>query len=138
MQGLSIDSLAIGQSAYFSRTISESDVYLFAGITGNESPAHIDEAYAAGTFYKTRIAHGMLTAGLISSVLEMQLPGPGTVQLSQTLSFLTPVRFGDTVTAYAEVREIDREGNRAVLKTWCLNQVGSVVVTGEALVIPPK
>ncbi len=138
MQGLPIDLLSIGQAASFSKTISESDVYLFSGVTGNVSPAHIDEAYAGRTFYKTRIAHGMLTAGLISSVLEMQLPGPGTVQLTQTLSFLTPVRFGDTVTAFVEVREIDREGNRAVLKTWCVNQAGSVVVSGEALVMPPK
>ena len=84
----SIDQLSVGQAASFSKTVTESDIYLFAGVTGDVNPAHINEAYASKTFFKGRIAHGMLSAGFISAVLGMQLPGPGTIYLEQHLRFL--------------------------------------------------
>ena len=138
MAGKSIDQIKVGDAAEFSKTVTESDVYLYAGITGDLNPAHLNEAYAKGTFFKTRIAHGMLTAGFISSILGMQLPGPGTIYMRQALSFLAPVRFGDTITARAEVVELITEKNRVRLKTTCTNQDGVVVLDGEALVSPPK
>ena len=138
MAGKSIEQIRVGDAAEFAKTVTETDVYLYAGITGDLNPAHINEAYAKGTFFKSRIAHGMLTAGFISSILGMQLPGPGTIYMRQSLSFLAPVRFGDTITARAEVVEVIAEKNRVRLKTTCTNQDGIVVVDGEALVSPPK
>lgn len=138
MKGISIDCLAVGQSASFTKTISESDVYLFAGVTGDVNPAHINESYAAGTPFKTRIAHGMLSAGLISAVIGTQLPGPGTIYVSQQLKFTAPVHIGDTVTATATIKELLPERNRAMIETVCTNQDGTVVVQGEAVVMPPK
>jgi 3-hydroxybutyryl-CoA dehydratase len=138
MQGKSITELKVGDAAEFSKTISETDVYLYAGVSGDLNPAHINESYAQKTFFKTRIAHGMLSAGFISAVLGMQLPGPGTIYLRQELNFKAPVRIGDTVTARAEVIEIIQEKNRVRLKTTCINQEGTVVLDGEALVSPPK
>ena len=138
MAGKSIEQIRVGDAAEFAKTVTETDVYLYAGITGDLNPAHLNEAYAKGTFFKTRIAHGMLTAGFISSILGMQLPGPGTIYMRQSLSFLAPVRFGDTITARAEVVEVIAEKNRVRLKTTCTNQDGTVVLDGEALVSPPK
>lgn len=138
MAGKSIEQIRVGDAAEFAKTVTETDVYLYAGITGDLNPAHLNEAYAKGTFFKTRIAHGMLTAGFISSILGMQLPGPGTIYMRQSLSFLAPVRFGDTITARAEVVEVIAEKNRVRLKTTCTNQDGIVVLDGEALVSPPK
>lgn len=136
--GKGIDELKTGETAQFSKTVSESDVYLYAGITGDLNPAHVDEEYAKNTFFKGRIVHGMLTAGLISTVLANQLPGPGTIYIAQELSFLAPVRIGDTVTARVEVVEIIQEKNRVRLKTTCAIQDGTRVVDGKALVSPPK
>jgi len=138
MIGKTIDRLAVGDSAEFAKTISESDIYLYAGITGDFNPAHVNEAYAQKTFFKTRIAHGMLTAGLISAVMAGQLPGPGAIYLRQELDFRAPVFIGDTITARAEVIEIIKDRNRVRLRTWCTNQNGTVVLDGEALVSPPK
>jgi 3-hydroxybutyryl-CoA dehydratase len=138
MRGRNIEMLKTGDWAEFTKTISETDVYLFAGVTGDLNPAHVDETYARTTFFKTRIAHGMLLAGLISTVIGNQLPGPGTIYVRQELDFLAPVRFGDTVTARAEVMEILAEKNRVRLKTTCVNQEGKAVVDGVALVSPPK
>jgi 3-hydroxybutyryl-CoA dehydratase len=138
MAGKSIEQIRVGDAAEFAKTVTETDVYLYAGITGDLNPAHLNEAYAKGTFFKSRIAHGMLTAGFISSILGMQLPGPGTIYMRQSLSFLAPVRFGDTITARAEVVEVIAEKNRVRLKTTCTNQDGIVVLDGEALVSPPK
>ena len=132
MVGLSIDQLSIGQSASFSKTISESDVYMFAGVTGDVNPAHINESYANATPFKTRIAHGMLSAGLISAVLGTQLPGPGSIYAAQTLRFTAPVHIGDTITAVATVKELLPERNRAIIETVCTNQDGTVVTCGEA------
>jgi 3-hydroxybutyryl-CoA dehydratase len=138
MKGKTISELKVGDSAEFSKTISEADVYLYAGVTGDLNPAHINEAYAQNTFFKTRIAHGMLSAGFISGVLGMQLPGPGTIYMRQELSFRAPVRIGDTITARAEVIEINTDKNRVRLKTTCVNQEGTLVLDGEAMVSPPK
>ena len=128
----------MGQTASVTRTISESDVYLFAGVTGDLNPAHTNEEYAKTTHFKTRIAHGMLSAGLISAVLGMQLPGPGTIYTGQTLKFLAPVHIGDTITATAEIKSLDVERNRVVLTTTCTNQEGTMVITGEATALLPK
>jgi 3-hydroxybutyryl-CoA dehydratase len=138
MRGRTISELKVGDAAEFSKTISETDVYLFAGVSGDLNPAHINEAYAQNTFFKTRIAHGMLSAGFISAVLGMQLPGPGTIYMKQELSFRAPVRIGDTITARAEVIEINTDKNRVKLKTTCVNQEGTLVLDGEAMVSPPK
>ena len=138
MIGKTIEELNVGDTAEIQRTISETDVYLYAGITGDLNPAHLNEEYAKGTFFKNRIAHGMLIAGLISTILGNKLPGPGTIYTRQSVDFLAPVRFGDTITARAEVVELDAEKNRARLKTTCVNQEGTPVLDGQALVSPPK
>ncbi len=137
MIGKTIKELKIGDREELSKTVSESDVYLYAGVTGDFNPAHINEAYAEKTFFKKRIAHGMLSAGFISAILGSKLPGPGTIYLQQTLNFKAPVKFGDTVTASVEVVEII--GDKKVrLKTVCENQDGVTVLDGEALVSPPR
>jgi 3-hydroxybutyryl-CoA dehydratase len=138
MRGKTIHELEIGQRAQFSKTISESDVYLFAGVTGDFNPAHINQAYAERTAFRTRIAHGMLPAGFISAVLGTQLPGPGAIYIQQTLNFKAPVVMGDTITATVEVVEIMAEKKRVRLKTVCTNQADTVVLEGEALVSPPR
>lgn len=129
--------ITIGQSAAFSKTITESDVYTFAGVSGDLNPAHIDEEYAKGTRFGGRIAHGMLSASLISAVIGMQLPGPGTIYMSQDLKFLSPVRIGDTVTARVQVASIDEARRRAVLDTTCANQDGTLLISGQAKVLLP-
>ncbi len=136
--GKSIEQIKIGDAAEFAKTVTETDIYLYAGITGDFNPAHVNEAYAKNTFFKSRIAHGMLTAGFISAILANQLPGPGTIYLKQSLSFLAPVRIGDTITGRVEVVEIISDKNRIRLKTFCSNQDGVVVLDGEAVVSPPK
>ena len=136
--GKSIDQLKVGDAAEFAKTVTETDIYLYAGITGDFNPAHVNEAYAKNTFFKTRIAHGMLTAGFISAIIANQLPGPGTIYLKQDLSFLAPVRIGDTITARVEILDLNIEKNRVRLKTTCMNQDGVTVLAGEGLVSPPK
>jgi 3-hydroxybutyryl-CoA dehydratase len=138
MIGKTITEICVGDAAEFAKTVSESDIYLYAGITGDSNPAHINEEYAKGTFFKTRIAHGMLPAGFISTVMGTRLPGPGTVYVKQVLNFLAPVHIGDTITARVEVTEILHQKNRIKLKTLCVNQDGTTVLDGEALVSPPK
>ncbi|MGD9505169.1 MAG: MaoC family dehydratase [Syntrophobacteraceae bacterium] len=130
--------LQVGDAAEFSKTVSESDIYLYAGITGDFNPAHVNEAYAKKTYFKTRIAHGMLAAGFISAILGTQLPGPGTIYMKQELSFLAPVRIGDTITARVEVTEIIKEKKQVKLRTTCSNQEGELVLDGEAVVSPPR
>ncbi len=133
------EELSVGQSAELSRTITESDVVLFAGITGDLNPAHMDEVAAGRSMFKGRIAHGMLTAGLISAVLGTRLPGPGTIYLSQSLRFTRPVRIGDTLTARVEIAELIAAKQRVRLTTTVRNQDGDLVLDGEALVMlePP-
>ena len=131
------DDLAIGQSASMTKTISEYDVYAYAGITGDFNPVHINEPYAAGTFFKGRIAHGMLTASFVSAVLGMHLPGPGAVFISNTANFLAPVRFGDTLTTTCTVVEKLEKG-KVKLEAKITNQNGDIVMTGESLVSVPR
>ncbi|MBW2428521.1 MAG: MaoC family dehydratase [Deltaproteobacteria bacterium] len=138
MIGKTIEELKVGDTARFSKTISESDVYLFAGVTGDLNPAHVNEDYAKDTFFKTRIAHGMLSASFISTVIGTMLPGPGSIYMRQEVSFLAPVKIGDTVTAIVEVAEIIADKRRIRLKTYCINQENKTVVDGEALVSPPR
>lgn len=138
MKGKSIQELSVNEHACIAKTISEADVYLFAGITGDFNPAHVNEPYAEKTRFGKRIAHGMLSAGLISAVIGTQLPGPGTIYVSQTLRFLAPVYIGDTVTATVRVSMIDSEHNRVRLETLCENQAGTQLAAGEAVVIPKQ
>ncbi len=138
MIGKTIEELKVGDLAKFSKTISESDIYLFAGVTGDLNPAHVNEDYAKDTFFKTRIAHGMLSASFISTVIGTMLPGPGSIYMRQEVSFLAPVKIGDTVTAIVEVADIIADKKRVRLKTYCINQNKETVVDGEALVSPPR
>lgn len=138
IKGYTIDEVEVGQSASFTKTVTETDAYNYAGVSGDFNPAHINEEYAKNTFFKTRIAHGMISAGFISAVLGTKLPGPGTIYLGQDLKFLKPVRFGDTITATCIVEEIIKEKNRLTLRTVCTNQDGEVVIDGKALVLAPK
>lgn len=138
IKGYTIDEVEIGQSASFTKTVTEADVYNYAGVSGDFNPAHINEEYAKETFFKTRIAHGMISAGFISAVLGTKLPGPGTIYLGQDLKFTKPVRFGDTITATCTVEEIIKEKNRLILTTVCTNQDGEVVIDGKAIVLAPK
>ena len=135
---MTINEMFVGQSAAHVKTISETGVYLFAGITGDLNPAHTDEVASSKTMFKGRIAHGMLSAGLISAVLGMTLPGPGTIYMGQELKFTKPVRFGDTITATCTVVELNVEKNIAKLETVATNQNGEVVIKGLATVMPPR
>lgn len=138
MIGKTIDQLNPGDKADFTKTISESDIYLYAGLTGDLNPAHINEEYAKQTFFKTRIAHGLFISGLISTVIGMKLPGPGSIYRDQQVSFLAPVCIGDTITARVEVKEMDMEKNKITLKTQCFNQEGTMVIDGSAVIHPPR
>ena len=137
MIGKSYDEIQLGDAAEFTKTVTETDVYLYAGITGDLNPAHINEEYARGTFFKGRIAHGMLGAGFISAVLGTRLPGPGTIYLSQELKFKAPVRIGDTITATCKVVEKDDAKRKLKLETIVANQEGKVIIEGAALVMLP-
>ena len=138
MIGKTIDQLRIGDTAEFGKTISESDIYLYAGVTGDFNPAHLNEVYAKKTYFKTRIAQGMLTAGFISGLLGVSLPGPGTIYIRQELDFLAPVHIADTITARVEIIEILNQKNRVTVRTTCVNQDGTMVLDGRAIVSPPK
>lgn len=136
--GKTVQELAVGAKAALARTVSEAEIAMFAGATGDVNPIHLDQSYAEQTFFKGRIAHGMLSAGFLSAVIANRLPGVGTVYVSQSLQFLAPVRIGDTVRAEVEVLEVDAAKNRARLRTTCTTQDGTVVLDGEAVVMPPR
>lgn len=136
--GKSIRELKIGDSAQLTRTIKEKDVEEFARVTGDTNPIHLNENYAQKTLFKGRIAHGLLSLGLFSTILGNILPGYGTIYLSHEIKFLAPVRIGDTITAKVEVLELNFEKNRAKFKTTCINQDGKIVVDGIAWAMPPK
>jgi 3-hydroxybutyryl-CoA dehydratase len=127
-----------GDSAELSKTIREEDVRAFAELTGDRNPVHLDEEYAATTRFGRRIAHGMLGASLVSAVLANELPGRGSVYLSQTLRFTAPVYLGDTVTARVTVTRVREDKPVVTLETVCTNQRGERVVEGEAVVLAPK
>jgi 3-hydroxybutyryl-CoA dehydratase len=135
---VSFDQLAVGQSAEFAKTVTEADVVLFAGVTGDFNPAHVDAVTAGRGRFGGRIAHGMLSAGLVSATLAMKLPGPGTIYLSQTLRFTRPVMIGDTVTARVEILELVPGKRRVRLATVCRNQRDETVLDGEATVMVPE
>jgi 3-hydroxybutyryl-CoA dehydratase len=134
LAGLCLEDLSVGQSAVRSRTVSEADIEAFAEVTGDLNPVHLDEAYAKETTFKGRIAHGMLSAGYISAVLGVDLPGPGAIYLSQSLRFRRPVRIGDTVEAKVTVAAIDLDKGRVTLQTVC-SVGGKAVVDGDAVVM---
>ncbi len=132
-----LEDLAVGMSASFSKTVTEADIILFAGVSGDTNPVHLNQVYAESTMFKGRISHGLLSAGFISAVLGTRLPGPGAIYVSQSLRFKAPVRAGDTVTARATVTEILPEKKRVVLMTQCT--VGDkVVIDGEATIMVPS
>ena len=135
MDGIAFEDLRIGQAASIGKTITEADILLFAAVSLDTNPVHVNAEAAAASIFKERVAHGMLSAGLISAVLGTQLPGPGTIYLAQTLQFRRPVKIGDTVTATAEVTTLDPEKKRATLRTVC-TVAGKVVIEGEATVMP--
>ena len=138
MKCITISEMKLGDSASFTKTVSEHDVYTYAGVSGDFNPAHVNEVEAQKGMFGKRIAHGMLSAGFISTVLGTQLPGPGTIYMGQELRFTKPVFFGDTITATVTVAELIPEKNRAILDTVCTNQNGEVVIKGKATVMPPK
>ena len=135
-QGKTIDQLNIGEKASLTKQITESDVLRFAEVTGDRNPIHLDPEYASKTRFKERIAHGMLTASLISAVISTRLLGPGNIYVSQSLEFKAPVKLGDVIRAEVELIEKIPEKNRVRLKTTCRNQDGTVVIDGEAIVLP--
>lgn len=127
-------SFSVGQKASFSKQVTEQDVKTFAEISGDKNPLHLDAAYAEQTRFGDRIAHGGFTFAVISAALGMELPGPGTVYLSQNLKFLKPVYFDDTITAVVEVTSIRADKGIVTLKTDCTNQQGEKIAEGEAVV----
>ena len=137
MKTLYLDELSVGQSAQMVRTVTEADIVQFAEVSGDNNPVHLDEAFAAQTPFKTRIAHGMLSAAYISAVIGTQLPGPGTIYMQQALRFKRPVKIGDEVTTVATITEIDPVKGRVSLDTVCLVG-GKPVIEGEALVMVPR
>lgn len=137
MAGMFFEDLSVGQSASFAKTVTEADILLFAAVSGDTNPVHIDAEFAATTLFKGRIAHGMLSAGFISAVLGTKLPGPGTIYLAQSLKFRAPVKLGDTVTATVTVATLDEAKKRATLTTVC-TVGGKPVIEGEATVMVPS
>ena len=134
LNGYYLEDLTVGMTAAYAKTITDTDVVMFAGISGDNNPVHLNQDYAAATMFKGRIAHGMLCAGFISTVLGTKLPGPGAIYISQNLKFKAPVRVGDTVVARVTITEIVTEKKRVSLKTVC--SVGeTVVIDGEAVVM---
>lgn len=132
--GYDIEDLQPGMSASIAKTITDTDIVLFSAVSTDTNAVHLNEEFAQGTQFKGRIAHGMLTAGLISAVLGNRLPGPGTIYMGQTLKFKAPVRPGDTVTATATVKEVLVEKKRCILETVCTVN-GKVVLEGEATML---
>ena len=131
-------TLILGQKATRTQTITDEMIRTFADLIGDHNPIHLDDAYAANTRFGKRIAHGMIAASLISATLANDLPGPGTVYLSQTLQFKAPVYLGDTITAVIEVKSAREDKPIATLITTCINQDNVVVLEGEAVVLYSK
>lgn len=134
---MDFDQITVGRTAEWRRTITEADIMQYASITGDFNPVHVDAVAAAQGPYGGRIAHGLLTAGLISAAMANGVPGPGAVYLSQSLTFKLPVRLGDTITAEVEVLEVKPRTRRVRLATRCRNQDGVLVLDGEAMVLLP-
>jgi 3-hydroxybutyryl-CoA dehydratase len=137
IHGLYFEDLTVGLTAVYGRTITDADIVLFSGISGDTNPVHLDQEFAARTMFSGRIAHGMLTAAFISTVIGTRLPGPGAIYVGQTLRFKAPVRVGDTVSARATVTALVPEKRRATLST-VVTVGGKVVLEGEAEVLVPR
>jgi 3-hydroxybutyryl-CoA dehydratase len=137
LHGSYIEDLAVGMSALYARTVTDADIVLFAGISGDVNPVHLNHEFASQTMFEGRVAHGMLTASFISTVLGTKLPGPGCIYLSQTLKFKAPVRSGDTVNARVTITDVKRDKRRVTLTTVCTVN-DDVVLEGEAQVMVPS
>ena len=136
LDGYCLEDLTVGMTARYARTVTEADLVLFAGLSGDSNPVHMNEVYALATPFKGRIVHGMLSASFLSTAIATRLPGPGSIYVSQNLKFRAPVRIGDTVEARVTVAEIVPGKNRVILKTTC--SVGeTVVIDGDATVMVP-
>lgn len=138
MTMMTIHDLELNQRAEQTKKITQEEVFAFAEITGDKNPIHMDKAYAGHTFFKKPIVHGALLSGLISAVLGMKIPGPGAIYEKQKLRFLKPVYFGDEITAFVEVQEINKERNRVTFNTGCSNQKGEIVAKGKSVLLPSK
>ena len=135
--GYFIEDLTVGMTDSFTKTVTDKEIQMFADLSGDHNPVHLDEAFAQKTMFKGRIAHGMLSAGFISTALGTKLPGEGCIYMAQNLKFKAPVRIGDTVTATVTVTEVNLEKKRASLTTIC--KVGdTVVIEGDALMMVPS
>lgn len=134
VQDIPFADLKIGDQASMSKTVSEADIYTFAGVTGDFNPVHVNAEFAKKTMFKERIAHGMLSAGFISAVIGTSLPGANSIYMGQELRFVAPVKIGDTVTATVEIIEKIEAKHRAILRTTVTNQAGVLVVDGKATV----
>jgi len=137
MVNMPYDELEVGSSASFSKTLTEADLVMFAAVSGDLNPVHLDESFAKETMFKGRIGHGMWTAGVISATLATVIPGPGTIYLSQDLKFKRPVRLNDEVTATLTVTDKKDKNKQVILDCKVVNQEGTVVAVGEAKVIAP-
>lgn len=138
MASKTIKQIKLNDSASYTRTITDAMVILFAGVSGDDNPVHVNDTYAKNSMFKERIAHGALISSLFSKVLGTELPGEGCIYLQQSSKFVAPVKIGDTITATVTVKEIIEERNRVKLETIATNQDGVQVVVGEALVMPKK
>ena len=138
MKGISIEDLFVGIEASLTRQITESDVRQFGELTGDLNPAHFDDEFASQTIFKKRIAHGCLCSSIFSTLLGMELPGPGTIYLKQEVKFIKPVYINDVVKATIKVLEVDREKNRVLFSMNMHNQADELVLAGTSLVMPPK
>ena len=131
---MKFEDLRIGMFEEVGKTITEADIVNYAGLSLDINPIHLNNEYAKNSIFKERIVHGMLTSGLISAVLGTKLPGEGSIYLSQTLKFISPVKIGDTITAKAEIIDINPEKKIITIKTTCINQNKNIVIDGEAKV----
>lgn len=138
LENFTYDEITIGQTASYSKTLTEQDIVMFAATSGDTNPVHLDAEFAATTMFKDRIAHGMWTGGLISAAIALNLPGPGTIYLGQSLSFRAPVKLGDTITVTLEVTEKKDDKRMVTLNCIATNQKGKAVVKGEATVMAPS
>jgi 3-hydroxybutyryl-CoA dehydratase len=138
MNSVPFDQLRVGDAAESRKTISESDVYLFAGVTGDFNPLHVDAEYAKGTPFGARVAHGPLTLSLCAGLLGTELPGLGTIAISNYVEYKAPVYFGDTIRVRVEVAELDEERGRATMAITWTNQGGTEVANGSMVVKPPR
>lgn len=136
LENIPFEELTVGQSDTLTRTLTEEDLLLFARVSGDTNPVHLDKEYAATTQFEGRIAHGMWTSSLISCALATRLPGPGGIYLSQEVKFMRPVKIGDTVTVKLEVTDINERRKRATVSTNVINQYGKTVVKGQAEIMP--